>query len=102
MGFYIEVPANHDKVDLILAGRATGAPAGYRAEVLPSAPDSLAEVPDGKALICVVSNGLFEAAGHVYSDGELEAFNVPSDPRPRIWLLMDANAAFAASGAPRS
>lgn len=39
--------------------------------------------------ICVVNNGPFEAAGIVFSDGEKEAFSLPDDPRPKIWLSLD-------------
>jgi hypothetical protein len=37
-------------------------------------------------LICVVSNGLFDAAGYCFSQEEFNAFNKPSDGRPRVWL----------------
>ena len=37
-------------------------------------------------LICVVSNGPFDAAGYCFSEEEFNAFNRPSDGRPRVWL----------------
>ena len=38
-------------------------------------------------IVCVVENGMFEAAAYCYSPDELEAFRwSPSDPRPRTWL----------------
>jgi hypothetical protein len=37
-------------------------------------------------LICVVNNGLFEAAGYAYSEREYEAFKEP-DGRKRTWLV---------------
>lgn len=36
-------------------------------------------------LICVVANGLFDAAGYAYSKEEFEVFN-QLDGRPKIWL----------------
>jgi hypothetical protein len=38
-------------------------------------------------LVCVVDNGFFEAAGYCFNENEFEAFNSPSDPRPKIWLV---------------
>ncbi len=51
-------------------------------------PVNFSDVPNGKSLICVVNNYIFEAAGHAYSEREFEAFAEP-DGRPRTWLLMD-------------
>lgn len=51
-------------------------------------PKSFAEVPPDKALVCVVSNGPFEAAGYCFSEREFEAFTVPTDCRIKQWLLM--------------
>lgn len=34
----------------------------------------------------LVDNGPFEAAGIAFSQRELDAFNRPSDPRPKTWL----------------
>jgi hypothetical protein len=38
-------------------------------------------------LICVVDNGLFEAAGYCYSEDEFRAFTDPTDHRPKVWLV---------------
>jgi len=38
-------------------------------------------------LICVVDNGLFEAAGYCYSEEEFKVFNDPNDWRPKTWLV---------------
>ncbi len=48
------------------------------------------EVPKSKdkAIICVVDNGPFEAAGFAYSQRELDFFSIP-DGRPRTWVVMD-------------
>ena len=44
---------------------------------------------DDTALICVVDNGPFEAAGYAYSLREFEAFSRADDDRVRTWLTMD-------------
>lgn len=61
-------------------------------------PDSLSEFEDDRALVVVVSNGPFEAAAYVYSEGELQEFARPLDTRPKTWLLMDKKVAEAESG----
>ena len=38
-------------------------------------------------LVCVVENGLFDAAGFCYNENEFKAFNDPSDPRPKRWII---------------
>lgn len=43
--------------------------------------------PD-RAIICVVDNGPFEAAGYCFNMREFEAFSDPSDNRPKQWLVM--------------
>ncbi len=40
-------------------------------------------------LVCVVSNGLFEAAGYAYCPEEMNAFNLPNDTRPKQWLIVE-------------
>lgn len=39
-------------------------------------------------LVCVVENGAFDAAGYCYDAGEFQAFNQPSDPRRKTWLIV--------------
>lgn len=36
-------------------------------------------------IVCVVDNGMFEAAAYIYSNSELHAF-AESDGRPKTWL----------------
>jgi hypothetical protein len=45
-------------------------------------------LPSDKALICVVENFMFDAAGYCFDDREFEAFDVP-DGRYKTWLVMD-------------
>lgn len=47
----------------------------------------------GLALICVISNGPFEAAALVYSVEEFKEFSRPDDHRQKVWLTMDRKAA---------
>lgn len=79
MGYYIQVPEKKNK-----AGQLVRL---YGAQIIPC-PVAFEDIPGNKALICVIDNTMFEAAGHCYSQREFEAFCVP-DGRPRKWLLMD-------------
>lgn len=38
-------------------------------------------------LVCVVDNGLFDAACYCYSQREFDEFNSPSDHRQKTWLI---------------
>lgn len=88
MGYYIEGPT-HGKARFI---RET-----YDGEIpFHLVPPS--QLPAGKALICVVDNGFFEAAGFCYDDGEYEAFRDPSDHRPKTWVVMDLEKAKELTG----
>lgn len=106
MGFYIEVDSNRDKATKIVAGGALAkqengkwAPFGaYAAEIVPLAPASFGDIPEDKALIVVVDNGLFEAAGYAYDDIEFAEFTNPRDRRPRTFVIMDKHAAEECSG----
>lgn len=81
MGFYLEVQENQNKAgQLIKLGAVNiGLP-----------PKRLADIPKGKILVCVVQNGLFDAAGICYSEAELEEFKETRTGRRRTWLTMDA------------
>lgn len=50
--------------------------------------------PD-KAVICVVENPMFDAAGVVVTEQDFKDFSdCRYDPRPRTWLLMDKETVF--------
>ena len=126
MGYYLEVPVNSGKAEAIVRGdlmvQASGDPSSvmdkfspstawafyrdavgpYQAGMLDKAPASFADVPEGKALVCVAHNAPFEAACFVYDEREFAACTDPSDPRQRDWLLVDKDAAVRASGIPAS
>ena len=116
MGYYIEVPS--------LKGKAEQIRKILGGEVLEKRPKSFADVPQGKALICVVDNGQFEAAAFCYSEREFREFaasdNLQDSPieiekgeefttirlgslhqRPRQWVLVDWNVAVEQTGFPQ-
>jgi len=88
MGWYIDTEVNK--------GKATYIEENYNGMIIPR-PTSFDKVPDSKALICVVDNGFFEAAGYCFSEREFEVFTAP-DPRPKTWLLMDKEKAEELTG----
>lgn len=76
MGYYIETPAGPTNKAVQL-------------EMLYGAQPARPELPpEGQTLICVVSNGLFDAAGIVYDQRELDDFSDPDDRRPKVWLTL--------------
>lgn len=98
MGCYIEVPANKGKAAQICDGKAIGANGPYKAELV-ATPPAFGDIPADKALVAVVDNGFFEAAGLLYDQREYDELtgNV-HDRRPRQYVLMDKAAAYMASG----
>ena len=89
MGYYINVPASH--------GKAAQLEDMHGGEILPSQPE-YGSWPAGKALIVVVHDAFFEAAGYAYDEAEYRAFTDPSDTRPRQFVLMDKARAEVLSG----
>lgn len=111
MGYYIQVPNPTHK--------AAQLKSMYDAVIVPQ-PEGWDEVPEDKALICVIQNGQFDAAAYCYNEREFEEFRaldtVRTDPvmedhgafvsinlnstyqRPRTWLLMDKELARKLSG----
>ena len=69
MGYYIQTPENLFKADQleILHG-------AKRFTFGQSMVESFNNLPEDKALICVVNNGPFEAAGLCFSEDEFKAF----------------------------
>ena len=91
MGYYIQTSGLKNKAQEIVEV--------YGAEPIPQ-PASLAEVGDDYAVICVVQNPLFDAAGLCYSDDELKDFARPDSDyqRPRTWLKMEKAKAYELAG----
>lgn len=55
------------------------------------------EVDKDKAIICVVFNGPFDAAGFCFNAREFEVFSHP-DTRPKRWVLIDRELACELTG----
>jgi len=51
------------------------------------------EIPQPKEwienLVCVVENGMFDAAGYVYSKQEFEDWTYKEDNRPKRWIIYE-------------
>lgn len=90
MGYYIQAPSHLGKAQQICN-------AHQEAFIIPQ-PVSFSKVPENMALVCVVENGLFDAAAYCYNEREFKDFCNPNDPRPRTWLLMDKIKAEKLSG----
>jgi len=67
-----------------------------KGEALPASGKAMMLIKDGAKvvqpefqpnLVCVVDNGFFEAAGYCHSESEFQAFNNPTDSRPKVWLV---------------
>lgn len=89
MGFYIQVPNNFNKAQQLKEL--------YDGEII-SKPKSLSEIPQDKALIVVLRNFGFEAAGLAYSEKEFKEFTSPDDTRPKYFVLLDKKLAYELSG----
>jgi len=78
MGYYIETPQPRNKAAWLVAN--------HKAIVIP-APIYLSPP---LTTICVVENGMFDAAAIAYDQSEFDAFVRP-DGRPRTWLAMSTD-----------
>lgn len=86
MGYYIQGPP-YDKAEYICEN--------FGGEEIN--PPKWKDIPEGKALIVVIDNGFFEAAGYCYSEDEYNALAEP-DGRYRWYVLMDKEMAEKLSG----
>ena len=80
MGFHLRGPTK-GKVDHLIAT--------YGAERVPHPPAAFHNIPESKALICVVDTVTYETASFCFSAAEMALHNDSSDFRPRTWLVMD-------------
>ena len=95
MGYYIQTDGTRNKAEFIVEHMG--------GEMLKSPPRSYTDIPEGKALIVVVANPMFEAAAFIYKEREFEEFvHDPNDPRPKKFVLMDRDKAEVLSGYRRS
>jgi len=88
-GFYIQTVGHNFK-------------AGYILENIEGSyefrPETYQDIPEGKGLVIVVENGAFDAAAFIYEEREFEEFTLPSDNRPKRFILMDISVAEDISG----
>jgi len=89
MGYYIQVPEHLDKAEQIEAI--------YDGMIIPQ-PTSFDKIPKDMALIVVVRNQDFEAAGFAYDEEEFVVFTDPRDSRPKKFVLMNRVMASELSG----
>jgi len=82
MGYYIETEFPRDKAGQLLAL--------YHPDDCQQVDRPVWPPPKDKLLICVVQNGMFDAAAICFDREEFDHFQpTPRDQRPRTWLLMD-------------
>jgi len=79
VGYYIEVPKNKGKAQQIVEL--------YGGRIVLN-PPLFEDIEPGEAIICVVDNGPYEAAGFCYNQDELYAFT-HMDGRRRVWVVMN-------------
>jgi hypothetical protein len=79
MGYYIQTGTNTGKAETIAKK--------FNGKII-ARPNSFSDVPKDKGLICVINNGMFDAAGFVYSEQEFKAFCYGSDTRGKTWVLI--------------
>jgi hypothetical protein len=92
MGYYIQGPAKC-KAQYIVSE--------YDGEII-AEPKYFNMLPVDKALVCVVDNGAWEAAGYCHNEKEFNMFANPRDRRPRKWLIIDKNKAIELAGYPKA
>lgn len=87
MGWYIEGPK---------FGKAEYIRDEHGGEIV-GEPSSFDDIDETKALICVVTNYHFEAAGYCLSERDFDLFTSP-DTRPKTWLTMNKEKAEELTG----
>ena len=84
MGQYLQVERNTEKAAQLIKY--------HGAEIVHGDPlEAFDNLPADRGLVCVVENGLFDAAGWAFSRQEAEAFVRPDmgRQRRRTWLTMN-------------
>ena len=81
MGYYVEVPSSSGKAKQI---------ADIYGGIIVTEKEAREAMTDSSvAVIIVMDNGMFEAAGFAYDMNEFKAFTGPNDYRPKQFVLMD-------------
>lgn len=80
MGYYIETPNRLNKANYICDK--------YKGQVISQTEAEKLIGSEEFVVICVVDNGIFEAAGYCYCEKEFKYFTHPSDTRRKIWLKL--------------
>lgn len=80
MGYYVQGPT---------FGKAQFLVEQHGGQILPTPPKTLADLPEGKGLVVVVDNGIFEAAAFAFNEGEYQEFSYPDDLRPKTYVVAD-------------
>jgi hypothetical protein len=83
MGFYVETPNSRGKAEYLIEEHDAVHITREEAEEIVSDPKS------EYAVIVVLNNVMFEAAGYAYDKRELGHFLAPDDPRPKVCLAVD-------------
>lgn len=83
MGCYVNPPVTSKEVWLLENGRRVLA--------------SECKITETEVPVCLMNNGAFTAAGVAFNRNELNAFNRPEDPRPKVWFMVSREAARAVS-----
>jgi hypothetical protein len=90
MGYYIQTGSSLDKAEYLvnkLGGKMIAKPSKFE------------DIPEDKALIVVVDNLVFEAAGLAYSKEEFDAFVLDErDDRLKWFILLDKKLAYEKAG----
>jgi hypothetical protein len=63
--------------------------ATYGAERISKPPEALRDIPESKALICVVDSVRYETATYCFSTVEMTLLDDSTDFRRRTWLMME-------------
>lgn len=85
MGYYLEVPSPQQRFDK--AKTLCEIHGGI--EISLQEAQNLIKNPESTAVVCVVNNGVFEAAAYCYSEKEFQAFSRNDDHRPKTWLAFE-------------
>lgn len=94
MGYYVEVPGNKGKAEILVKDHGAVVISRPEAFQLATSP----KYPQPRVVVVVMDNGMFEAAGIAYDVEELKAFTDLVDSRPKVILSMNQDEAWKLAG----